>query len=200
MDAGEPAAASGIDLLIFQRRTKGWSEPSRQRRAKLSSGLHNMAQRKSEPWPLTRPVRQLRRPPESYSRQLRMPSKRDALKSRNRLPASKRRLDVPQSARLAGAAVQRVDTNALQDGQSRVEERREKGRHRNARQSAALDSFMPQTSAQRLQTGRRPRSVCRLQEKHAWRQHPANLTLREMRGRKKDFSMSQAAPGRISAT
>jgi len=111
-----------------------------------------MAQRKSEQWPLTRPVQQLRRPPASYSRQLRMPSKRGALKSRNRLPASKRRLDVPQSARLAGAAAQPADANAPQDGQPLAEGRREKERRQKARQNADRDSFMPQTAAQRLET------------------------------------------------
>ena len=116
-----------------------------------------MAQKKSEQWPLMRPVQQLRRPPGLYSRQRRMLSRRDGLKSRNRLPASKRRLDVPQSARLAGAAVQPADANVPQDGQLLAEGRREKDQQQNARQNADCDSFMPQTAAQRLQTSGKPR-------------------------------------------
>src|SRR5262245_7826797 len=102
-----------------------------------------MAHRRSEQWLLTRLVRQLRRPPELYSRQLRMPSKRAAPRSRNRLPASKSRLDVPQSARLAGAAVQPADVNAPQDGQALAERRHEKERRRSEGQSTGHASFVP---------------------------------------------------------
>jgi hypothetical protein len=68
-------------------------------------------------------------------------------------------LDVPQSARLTDAAVQAVDANAPQDGQLLAEGRREKDRRRNARQSADRDSFMPQTSTQRLQTSENTHGV-----------------------------------------
>jgi hypothetical protein len=83
---------------------------------------------------------------------------------------------------LAGAAVQRVDTNALQDGQSRVEERREKGRHRNARQSAARDSFMPQTSAQRLQTAGKTRMASASREFNAPRDARSQKGLLDVAG------------------
>ena len=125
-------------------------EPWRRRRAKRSSEPRNIAQRKSEQWPLTRPAQQLRRPPESCWRRQRMPSKRAARKSRNPHPASKRRLDAPQSVRLAGAVAQPADANAPQDGQPLAERRLEKKRRRNAGQNAGRGSFMPQTAARSL--------------------------------------------------
>ena len=126
-----------------------WSEPWRQRRAEQSSEPRSTAQRKSEQWPLMRPVQRLRRPPESCSRRRRMPSKRVGRKSRNRRPASKRRLDAPQSVRLAGAAAHPADANTPQDGQP-LERQREKERPRNAGQNAGRGSFMPRTTARRV--------------------------------------------------
>lgn len=120
-----------------------WSEPWRRRRARQSSEPHKTAQRKSGPWPLMPPVQQLRRRPGSCSHRQRTPLKRVARKSRNRHPASKRRLDVPQSVRLAGAAVQPADANAPQDGQALGEGRHEKERRRSAGQSAGHGSFVP---------------------------------------------------------
>ena len=121
------------------------SRPWRRRRAKRSSEPRNIAQRKSEQWPLTRPAPQLRRPPESCSRRQRMPSKRAARKSCNPHPASKRRWDAPQSVRLAGAVAQRADANAPQDGQPLAERQLEKKRRRNAGQNAGRGRSMPRS-------------------------------------------------------
>ena len=71
-------------------------------------------------------------------------------KSRNPHPASKRRLDAPQSVRLAGAVAHPADANAPQDGQPLAERRLEKKRRRNAGQNAGRGSFMPQTAARGL--------------------------------------------------
>src|SRR5262245_3944703 len=92
-------------------------------------------------------AQQLKPRPGSSSRQPRRPWRRDALRSHNLLPASKRRLGVPQSARLAGAGAQPADANAPQDGQPLAEGRRGKERYRNARQNADRGSCMSQTSA-----------------------------------------------------